>query len=60
MEAWPDGRDAATESTDLMVAVTAVDDLRELVAQASAVAAVGSRTHWEVGGHRRAATTSCW
>ncbi len=51
VEAWPDGgRDAATESTDLMVAVTAVDDLRELVAQASAVAAVGSRTHWEVGG----------
>ena len=50
MQAWPDGRDAATESTDLMVAVTAVDDLREIVAEAATIAPVGSRTHWEVGG----------
>jgi glycolate oxidase FAD binding subunit len=33
-----------------MVAVTAVDDLCLAVAEASVVAPVGSRTHWEVGG----------
>jgi FAD/FMN-containing dehydrogenase len=33
-----------------MVAVTAVDDLREIVADAAVIAPVGSRTHWEVGG----------
>jgi len=33
-----------------MVAVTTIDDLCATVAGAPAVAAVGSRTHWEVGG----------
>ncbi len=50
MEAWPDGRYAATESTELMVAVVDVDDLRAVVADAAVVAPQGSHTHWEVGG----------
>jgi glycolate oxidase FAD binding subunit len=33
-----------------MVAVATLDDLRDAVASADAVTAVGSRTHWEVGG----------
>jgi glycolate oxidase FAD binding subunit len=55
VEAWPDGRDAATESTVLMVG-TAIDDLCDVVASAVAVAPVGSRTHWEVGGPPPAGT----
>jgi FAD/FMN-containing dehydrogenase len=35
---------------DLMPTVTEVDELCDTVARARAVAAVGSRTHWEVGG----------
>ena len=35
---------------DLMATLTAVDELCETVAGAGTVAAVGSRTHWEVGG----------
>ena len=35
---------------DLMVAVTAIDELCEVVAAAGAIAPVGARTHWEVGG----------
>ena len=50
MEAARDGRAATTESTVLMVAVTAVDELCAIVADATAIAPVGSRTHWEVGG----------
>ncbi len=50
MEAWPDGRDAATESTVVMVAVTAIDELCEVVARADVIAPEGARTHWEVGG----------
>ena len=33
-----------------MVAVAELDDLRDSIGRAGAVAAVGSRTHWEVGG----------
>jgi glycolate oxidase FAD binding subunit len=33
-----------------MVATTTLDDLRASVAAAPSIAAVGSRTHWEVGG----------
>jgi glycolate oxidase FAD binding subunit len=35
---------------DLMPAVTALDDLCEVMAGATTVVPVGSRTHWEVGG----------
>ena len=35
---------------DLMVATAELDDLRDSIGRAAAVAAVGSRTHWEVGG----------